>query len=347
MPIMKCEVEGEPGWKYGEAGNCYTYTAGNEESSREARRKAEMQMHAIKANESVNLRELVQSDLTIQVDEEAGIIRGVKVLGLTSLNGRRYAEAAIQKAVPLYEGRVVNANHPPRDNFNRSIDDRLGWLSNVRVSEGLVGDLNLLKSDPRSPKIFEAARRNPSVFGLSHNIEGKVKDTPQGAVVEEIVRVHSVDVVGDPATTKSLFESEGETMSNSEEKAKQEADAEAKAKADAEAKIKADADAKAATDAAAAQKPTVESLQTELSALKAREGARELLEDAGFKSPQKVWVNALALLESAEDRKAFVESLPRPAVKARSGAPLPSGDTSDRKIPEFKDAREFASFLRE
>ena len=59
--------------------------------------------------------------LSINVDRERGIIRGVKILGTRSQNGRTYLAEAIGQAVPLYEGAKVNVNHPkgassgPRD----------------------------------------------------------------------------------------------------------------------------------------------------------------------------------------------------------------------------------------
>jgi hypothetical protein len=40
MPIKRCQLGGKPGWKFGEAGKCYTYTKGNKESSARAKKKA-------------------------------------------------------------------------------------------------------------------------------------------------------------------------------------------------------------------------------------------------------------------------------------------------------------------
>ena len=51
MPIMYCEVNGKPGYKYGDSGACYTYEPGNARSQADARMKAEAQMAAIKAND--------------------------------------------------------------------------------------------------------------------------------------------------------------------------------------------------------------------------------------------------------------------------------------------------------
>lgn len=145
-----------------------------------------------------------------RIDAEAGILYDVKVLGPESLNRRLYPRSTIERARGLYEGKKVNVDHPAASQADsaRSIDDTCGWLQEVRVAgDSLRGDLHLLKSDPRAPKILEVAQRNPSLFGLSHNVEGKVRRDGDSVIVEEILRVRSVDIVSDPATTRSLFES--------------------------------------------------------------------------------------------------------------------------------------------
>jgi hypothetical protein len=43
MPIQECSEGGEPGYKWGEEGKCYTYTAGSETSRKNARHKAHIQ----------------------------------------------------------------------------------------------------------------------------------------------------------------------------------------------------------------------------------------------------------------------------------------------------------------
>jgi hypothetical protein len=144
-----------------------------------------------------------------QIDREAGIIRGVKLCGFESKNGRTYPSDVLEKARPLYEGRVVNANHD-RKNGERNVGDRLGRFVNVglRNGQGLYGDFEVLTSHPLAESVFEAAQRMPSLFGFSHNIEGRIKVAGGKQVVEQIAKVHSIDLVADPATVKSMFESE-------------------------------------------------------------------------------------------------------------------------------------------
>lgn len=148
----------------------------------------------------------------LKVDKAEGVIRGVKILGPASRNGRRYSPEAIRRARGLYEGARVNFDHPPRSqpDRERTVGDRAGWLENVRESAGgLAGDLRLLTSDPRAGKVLEAAEKRPELFGLSHNAEGVTTKQGSETIVEEITSVRSVDIVSDPATTLSLFESLG------------------------------------------------------------------------------------------------------------------------------------------
>lgn len=43
MPVESCSFEGKPGFRWGNQGKCYTYTAGNESSMENARRSAQKQ----------------------------------------------------------------------------------------------------------------------------------------------------------------------------------------------------------------------------------------------------------------------------------------------------------------
>lgn len=153
-----------------------------------------------------------------RVDRDKGCIYGVKVLGRISKNSHKipgadhteYTMEALYAAVPLYEGLKVNVDHPPREKVNaeRSSRDRLGWLKNVQVREdGIYADLHLLKSDGLTEKLFEAAERNPELFGLSHNAIGQWDLEGNVAKIMKITEVHSVDVVADGGSVSSLFES--------------------------------------------------------------------------------------------------------------------------------------------
>lgn len=143
------------------------------------------------------------------IDEAEGVITGVKIIGQKSKNRRTYKESTLRKAMPLYEGAQVYVDHD-RKNVERSLKDGWGILKNVRMNEGsLFADLHYLKSHPATTYLLERAKRFPEKFGLSHDASGDKTIENGVEVVESIDKVHSVDIVADPATNKSLFESKG------------------------------------------------------------------------------------------------------------------------------------------
>jgi hypothetical protein len=146
-----------------------------------------------------------------RVDAQAGVIAGVKILGLESRNGRVYRSAAIARAVTLYEGVKVNVNHPKGQGHvavARDYQDRLGCLRNVRTGEsGLFADLHFNPHHPLARQLAWDAEHSPENVGLSHNVQARTSRQGSQTIVEQILKVNSVDLVADPATTSSLFES--------------------------------------------------------------------------------------------------------------------------------------------
>lgn len=134
---------------------------------------------------------------------EDGLIRGVRVLGPHSANGRTYSHQAITGAAHLYEGVGVNVNHSVG---SRLVADRIGVLRGVRVSEGpgLSADLVYLQSHSIAATLKEAAERMPEALGFSHAVDANFSEGRRE--VSEILKVYSVDLVADPATTKGIFE---------------------------------------------------------------------------------------------------------------------------------------------
>ncbi len=136
------------------------------------------------------------------------VIRGVKILGLESKNGRTYSKAAVEKAVGLYEGAKVNVNHPAGNHGGpRDYQDRIGRLVGVAVSpDGLRADFHFNPKHTLAEQLMWDAEHAPENVGFSHNVEANVSRRNGKVVVEEIVKVQSVDLVADPATTRGLFE---------------------------------------------------------------------------------------------------------------------------------------------
>lgn len=158
----------------------------------------------------------------LKVDESAGVIFGVKVLGRFSRNshgaagatsGSEYALAAMKAALPLYEGIDVIVDHPKRGDADasRSSRDAFGKLRNVRMDgDDIRADLHYLRSDPMAPKVVEDVTRRLGIYGLSHNAaSGRERlDRSTGRlVIESIELVRSVDLVRKPATNRNLWES--------------------------------------------------------------------------------------------------------------------------------------------
>jgi hypothetical protein len=157
------------------------------------------------------LQEYVDSgSQRLRVDRAAGVIRGVKLLGLASRNNRRYREQALVDAVGLYEGAKVNINHPKGHPLSpRDYQDRLGVVRGVefRAGEGLFGDLHFNPKHMLSEQLVWDAEHAPQNVGMSHNVLARTKRSGDETVVEAITKVQSIDLVADPATTSGLYES--------------------------------------------------------------------------------------------------------------------------------------------
>jgi hypothetical protein len=159
------------------------------------------------------LQELVDSRGAAMVaDRQQGVLRGVKILGLLSRNGRRYLADALARAIPLYEGAKVNVNHPKGNPGGpRDYQDRIGAIRNVslRRDEGLFGDLHFNPKHALAEQLLWDAEHAPENVGFSHNVEARTVRDGDAVVVEAITKVQSVDLVADPATTRGLFEAAG------------------------------------------------------------------------------------------------------------------------------------------
>lgn len=141
----------------------------------------------------------------VRVNREQGYVDNVLICGVESRNGRTYPAEVLRRDHARYEGVPVNADHKDAP----GVADRVGWFSNVRPgADGRPrGRLNVLKSHPLADRIFEAAERRPQLFGMSHVATCSTSRRNGKEVVESINRVLSVDLVADPATTSSLYES--------------------------------------------------------------------------------------------------------------------------------------------
>jgi len=157
------------------------------------------------------LQEFVDSrGVAVRVDRQGGVIRGVKILGLQSRNGRTYLPEALAEAARLYEEAKVNVNHPKGNPLGaRDYRDRIGVLRSVvaRPGEGLFADFHFNPKHALAEQLIWDAEHMPENVGFSHNVLARTGRRGDRVVVEAITKVESVDLVADPATTRGLFES--------------------------------------------------------------------------------------------------------------------------------------------
>lgn len=141
-------------------------------------------------------------------DDGQPILRHVKVLGTVSQNDREYTLEAKTNGLPLYENAKVNINHPSDPHKSRDFQDRFGFIRRPIIeNRDIYGDLYFNPEHPWAKPVIWWAKNAPECLGLSHNAVGQGRDENGRFIVDKIVKVRSVDLVADPATTKSLFES--------------------------------------------------------------------------------------------------------------------------------------------
>jgi hypothetical protein len=142
-----------------------------------------------------------------EFDQPSRMMRNIALSGTESKNGYRYSEQALRRAVRLYDQKPVFLDHAekPADAAARSTRDLVGSIVNPRFEEGrLRGDVRVL--DTESGRTFLAlAEGNSPGVGMSHVV--LAQRSVDGAVVERIEEVISVDVVVRPATTSTFRES--------------------------------------------------------------------------------------------------------------------------------------------
>lgn len=143
----------------------------------------------------------------IVVEQAARTIRNVALAGPESKNGYRYSERSLKDAAALYENVPVFLDHPasPQRPRDRSARDLAGSVTNARYEGGrLRGDLKTLDTEAGRTLLALATSDGPGV-GMSHVV--LAERSRDGATVERIVEVISVDAVAFPATTRTFRES--------------------------------------------------------------------------------------------------------------------------------------------
>jgi len=330
-------------------------------------------------SEQLDLREATAFGTGPKVDRARNLILGVKVLGLASGNGNDYAPAVLEKALPLFESCKVNLDHPARSGKkeDRKVAERWGKLTAPRVApDGLYGDLLYNPHHPLTESILWWAENMPDCLGLSQYGKGTGRKKDDGRwQVESIDSVASVDLVADPATTKSLFESLEPDMPTEDattpvqtagDHVQQMADAFANGvmavvkdtSLDLQGKMKKIKDILKAQEKLlgkedegdsgadeAAEGDVAESLapdRAELAALRREKEVRALCESMSY-APDALMLEALVALPNDDRRR---EMVTREAARQRGGRPRSAAPAREQPAAPLKVGKELASSLR-
>lgn len=126
-----------------------------------------------------------------------------------SANRRNYSEGTLRKAAPLFEGTKAYADHDlGKVATTRSVRELVGWYDHVLYSEAIhaiTARFHVLETARwLKDMLLEITQTSaPDLIGLSINAEGEQKMIKEGSElvsdVTSISRVHSVDVVTEPA----------------------------------------------------------------------------------------------------------------------------------------------------
>ena len=159
---------------------------------------------------------LMTEDSAVEELEDGGgtMVRGMKLLGLESRNGRTYDTHGVRSTgSDRLTGARVFLNHPAQATDARRYEDQIGSVVSARYREGQghFGDVRFNPKHAVYEQLMWDIRNNPSGLGMSINASLKVnrrRDSAGRIVVEGIHSIRSVDIVTHPATTNGVFEHE-------------------------------------------------------------------------------------------------------------------------------------------
>ena len=145
---------------------------------------------------------------TLRVDREQGVLRGVKLLGLESRNGRKYLPDGA-RAGPRPVRRGPGERQPSQGasaGHAATIRTAWAWCATFRCGRRPACSAIFISIPstrwPSNCSGTPSTRRKTS--GFSHNVQARTVRQGDETLVEAILKVHSVDLVADPATTCGL-----------------------------------------------------------------------------------------------------------------------------------------------
>ena len=200
-------------------------------------------------------------------------------------------------------------------------------------------DLHYNPKHPLAEQLAWDAENSPESVGFSHVVEAVTRRVQKEDVVESIVKVHSADLVADPATTSGLFEQEHQNTGvwdvadyatlTVEELKKQRPDL-AESLVNESAKV-AEAAAKATADAEEAKKLREQLAQYQAKEALAAADAEIAALVAEHKLPAPVVTDSLkSILREAKD-KASRETIVKSLAESLGKAPSANGQKPTSK----------------
>lgn len=157
-----------------------------------------------------------QSPGTLRIDKTAGVVYGVKLLSTEKTkNNRLFTRQCQEDLVPRINRCIVNLDHAVGSddptNFSKPkhpVTNKFARLTNARVTEsGTFADAKYNKGHFFAPAFEWFVENDPEALGFS--IDGILKGpflADGTRSVESVPRLFSFDLVGDPSSTRSLFE---------------------------------------------------------------------------------------------------------------------------------------------
>lgn len=184
-----------------------------------------------------------------RIDEKAGVIYNVLILGRKARNRRHYTDEAKEAAVTYgtYENlQVYIGPHKKKRIAKRSPNDHAGELRNTRLApDGIRGDLHYNRASRGGKLALEIAKRFPKHFGLSHHadVAGYIGEDGE-KYITRILEATVADIVKDPSTTDNVFEDvEAQNAKKAGKQVRQDAKEEGEVESDGVDQVDDDADA--------------------------------------------------------------------------------------------------------
>lgn len=149
MPVKDCELEGKPGYKWGDKGKCYTYSPDNEGQKRNAKKSAILQGVAIGEY--------------AEIGERGGIKPSKKAPKSSTPNKNPKGEGTAKGDASSTRGaevpkEVEESLKKKVDDFNERYKDKLGYGVNIGMLKSVyqrgIGAYNV----SHSPKVTSAGQ---------------------------------------------------------------------------------------------------------------------------------------------------------------------------------------------